>query len=67
MHSSSLIYAFQTPIPGLGDPVQFSAAQRDLSDSFGGVWAAFVKTGNLNWSAFDASCANVQVFMSSGV
>jgi len=66
-HSSSLIYAFQTPIPGLGDPAQFSAAQRQLSDNFSGAWAAFVKTGNPNWRAFDAGRANVQVFTPSGV
>ena len=72
-HSSSLVYAFQTPVAGVADPAQFSAAQRSLSDNFSAAWANFVKTGNPNpadqtaWRAFDAQRNNVQVFAPGGV
>ncbi|WP_420593724.1 carboxylesterase family protein, partial [Deinococcus sp.] len=72
-HSSSLVYAFGSSVPGLADFAQLSAAQRTLSAQFSRAWAAFVKTGNPNplgeagWRAYDVSRGNVQVFTPSGV
>ena len=71
-HSSSLVYAFQTPLLGLADPAQFSAQQRQLSDAFSLAWANFVKTGNPSsqsnvWKPFDPTVGNVQSFTPSGV
>ena len=43
-HSSSLVYAFQTPVVGLADPAQFSAQQRQLSDAFSLAWTNFIKS-----------------------
>ncbi|WP_295818843.1 carboxylesterase/lipase family protein [uncultured Deinococcus sp.] len=67
-HSSSLVYAFQTPLPGVADSGAFTPAQRSLSDAFSAAWAAFVKTGKPGvsgqaaWQLFDPAHANVQVF-----
>lgn len=67
-HSSSLVYAFQTPVAGLADSGDFSPAQQGLSDRFSAAWAAFVKTGapgvggETNWPVFDPAHHNVQVF-----
>ena len=71
-HSSSLVYAFQTPVAGLADPAQFTPAQRTLSDVFSGAWMSFVKTGNPNpagtaWKPFATAQGNVQVFTPDGV
>ncbi|WP_185974627.1 carboxylesterase/lipase family protein [Deinococcus detaillensis] len=72
-HSSSLVYAFQTSVPGLADSAQLSPAQRSLSDLFSSAWATFVKTGNPNpvgktdWRAYSSERQNVQVFTPSSV
>ncbi|THF87230.1 carboxylesterase family protein [Deinococcus sp. KSM4-11] len=72
-HSSSLVYAFQTPLAGVADSGAFSPAQRALSDAFSGAWANFVKTGTPNasgattWQVFDPAHANVQVFTPTSV
>ena len=72
-HSSSLVYAFQSPIAGLADPAQFDAAQAKLSDAFSQAWANFARNGNPNvegksaWRSFDAARKNVQVFTPAGV
>lgn len=71
-HSSSLVYAFQAPVAGLGDPAQFTPAQRTLSDAFSATWMNFVKTGNPNaagtaWKPFAPPRGNMQVFTPSGV
>lgn len=71
-HSSGLVYAFQTPIVGLGDPAQFSAQQRRLSDEFSASWVRFAGTGDPNptgrtpWTPFDASRGNVWIFRPTG-
>lgn len=71
-HSSGLVYAFQTPLPGLADPAQFSAQQRRLSDDFSASWALFAKTADPNlterapWAPFDAARGNVWTFRPSG-
>ena len=67
-HSSSLVYAFQTPVAGIADPAMFSAAQARLSDTFSAAWATFAATGNPTpaggaaWRSFDPLRANVQEF-----
>ncbi|THF71634.1 carboxylesterase family protein [Deinococcus sp. Arct2-2] len=72
-HSSGLIYAFQTPIEGLGSPQQFSPEQATLSNHLSEAWATFAKTGKPTvtgqpeWAPFDPARANVQVFTPTGV
>ncbi|MDB5045433.1 MAG: hypothetical protein JWQ08_1483 [Deinococcus sp.] len=72
-HSSSLVYAFQTSVPGLGSPELFSPAQANLSDHFSEAWATFAATGRPTvtsqpaWQPFDPARGNVQVFTPAGV
>jgi para-nitrobenzyl esterase len=72
-HSSSLVYAFQTAIPGIAVPSMFSAAQRRLSDEFSGAWAAFVATGNPRaagapgWPTFGSSSGGIEEFNLTGM
>ncbi|WP_287127415.1 carboxylesterase/lipase family protein [Candidatus Cyanaurora vandensis] len=71
-HSSSLVYAFQTPLVGLADPAQFNPAQRKLSDAFSLAWVTFAKTGDPNrpgeprWRTFNAG-SNIQTFTPTGI
>ena len=72
-HGSSLVYAFQTPIAGGGDPKMFSPDQARLSDAFSSSWASFVRAGIPSaagqgaWQPFDPARNNVQVFAPAGV
>lgn len=66
-HSSSLVYAFQTPVAGLGDPARMTAAQRQLSDAFSLAWVTFAKTGNPGWARFDAARGTVRTFTPSRI
>lgn len=72
-HSSSLVYAFQTPVEGVADPALFSPAQAQLSDAFSRAWATFATTGRpelpgqATWRPFDPALNNVQVFTPTGV
>jgi para-nitrobenzyl esterase len=72
-HSSSLVYAFQTPVEGVADPALFSPAQAQLSDAFSRAWATFARTGRpevpgqATWRPFDPARNNVQVFTPTGV
>lgn len=71
-HSSSLVYAFQTPLVGLADPAQFSAQQQKLADDFSTSWALFAKTEDPNlserapWAPFDPTRNNVWTFRPTG-
>ena len=72
-HSSILVYAFQSAIPGIAAPIMFSSAQTKLSDDFSGAWAAFVTKGDPQmagapgWAKFDSSRGGVQEFDLAGV
>lgn len=72
-HSSSLVYAFQSAIPGIAAPSMFSSAQTKLSDDLSGAWAAFVTKGDPQtagapaWPKFESSRGSVQEFALTGV
>ncbi len=72
-HASSLVYVFQTAIPGIAAPAMFSSAQRKLSDEFSGAWAGFVTRGDPQapgapgWTQFAPSRGGVQEFSLTGV
>ncbi len=71
-HSSSLVYALQTPVAAIADPAMFSPEQRRLSDGLSGAWMNFVKTGDPNgpgaapWRRFDAATMAVEVAAPGG-